>query len=177
MGDEALTDPACATAHGEAPAETGLRSLVAVFESPVAEYLLRFGVELGYRTVLVEPDPTRLGSLPRAHGDRVASTVDPSFVDEGTDVVFTDHDRPELGKVLHEVLGLPVRWIGVMGSVRHAPPHVEALRQLGADEAEIARVHRPIGLNIGSKTPAEIALATLAGLVADRNHRPGGFAW
>jgi xanthine/CO dehydrogenase XdhC/CoxF family maturation factor len=36
-------------------------------------------------------------------------------------------------------------------------------------------VHRPIGLNIGSRTPAEIAVATLAGLIADRNHRPGGF--
>jgi xanthine/CO dehydrogenase XdhC/CoxF family maturation factor len=36
-------------------------------------------------------------------------------------------------------------------------------------------VHRPIGLNIGSRTPAEIAVATLAGLIADRNGRPGGF--
>ena len=88
------------------------------------------------------------------------------------------HDRPELGKMLSEVLALPaVRWVGVMGSVRHAPPHVPALRELGVDEADIKRVHRPIGLNIGSKTPAEIALATLAGLIADRNHRPGGFTW
>jgi xanthine/CO dehydrogenase XdhC/CoxF family maturation factor len=36
-------------------------------------------------------------------------------------------------------------------------------------------VHRPIGLNIGSHTPPEIAVATLAGLIADRNGRPGGF--
>lgn len=172
-----MTDPACATAHGDLPADPGPRSLVAVFESPVAEYLLRFGIELGYRTVLVEPDPTRLGVRPKAHGDRVASTVDPSFADKGTDVVVTDHDRPELGKMLRDVLSLPVRWVGVMGSVRHAPPHLDALRELGVDEDDIARVHRPIGLNIGSKTPAEIALATLAGLIADRNHRPGGFAW
>jgi xanthine dehydrogenase accessory factor len=44
-------------------------------------------------------------------------------------------------------------------------------------EAEIARVHRPVGLNIGSRTPAEIAVATLAGLIADRNGRPGGFSF
>jgi xanthine/CO dehydrogenase XdhC/CoxF family maturation factor len=44
-------------------------------------------------------------------------------------------------------------------------------------DSEISRVHRPIGLNIGSHTPAEIALATLAGLIADRNGRPGGFAF
>jgi xanthine/CO dehydrogenase XdhC/CoxF family maturation factor len=36
-------------------------------------------------------------------------------------------------------------------------------------------VHRPIGLNIGSRTPAEIAVATLAGLLADRAGRAGGF--
>jgi xanthine/CO dehydrogenase XdhC/CoxF family maturation factor len=46
---------------------------------------------------------------------------------------------------------------------------------VGVRDEEIARVHRPIGLNIGSRTPAEIAVATLAGLIADRNHRPGGF--
>jgi xanthine/CO dehydrogenase XdhC/CoxF family maturation factor len=62
-----------------------------------------------------------------------------------------------------------------MGNPHHEGPHVEMLQRLGVDEAEIARVHRPIGLNIGSKTPAEIAVATLAGLVADRNDRPGGF--
>ncbi|WP_341770684.1 XdhC family protein [Actinomadura rubrisoli] len=50
-----------------------------------------------------------------------------------------------------------------------------ALTELGVPAADIARVHRPIGLNIGSRTPAEIAIATLAGLIADRNARPGGF--
>jgi xanthine dehydrogenase accessory factor len=38
-------------------------------------------------------------------------------------------------------------------------------------------VHRPVGLNIGSRAPAEIAIATLAGLIADRNGRHGGFAF
>jgi xanthine/CO dehydrogenase XdhC/CoxF family maturation factor len=90
-------------------------------------------------------------------------------------VVVTDHHRPELGLVLRDALGTKARWIGVMGNPRHAGPHVQALTELGVPPAEIARVHRPIGLNIGSRTPAEIALATLAGLLADRNARPGGF--
>jgi xanthine dehydrogenase accessory factor len=38
-------------------------------------------------------------------------------------------------------------------------------------------VHRPIGLNIGSKAPAEIAIATIAGLIAERNGAPGGFSF
>ncbi|MEV0587584.1 XdhC family protein [Nonomuraea sp. NPDC050310] len=93
----------------------------------------------------------------------------------GADVVLTDHHRPEIGPVLRDLLQSRARWIGIMGSPRHTAPHVAALTALGVPEADIARVHRPIGLNIGSRTPAEIALATLAGLIADRNHRPGGF--
>ena len=48
------------------------------------------------------------------------------------------------------------------------------LRTRGFSEDYIARVHRPIGLDIGSHTPAEIAISTVAGLLADRNGRPGG---
>ncbi|WP_212826151.1 XdhC family protein [Catellatospora sp. TT07R-123] len=171
------TDPACAAAHGDAPEPAGTRTLVAVFDSPVAAHLLHFARDLGYRTVLVEPD---LGLVADgAHGGpaRLASSVDPSFADHDADVVVTDHDRPELGALLYAALQTPARWIGVMGSPRHTAPHVAALRELGVDEAGLARVHRPIGLNIGSRTPAEIAVATLAGLIADRNRRPGGFSF
>jgi xanthine dehydrogenase accessory factor len=52
-------DPACAVAHGEMPASTGFRTLVAVFASPVAEFLLRYGADLGYRGVLLEPATER----------------------------------------------------------------------------------------------------------------------
>jgi xanthine/CO dehydrogenase XdhC/CoxF family maturation factor len=62
-----------------------------------------------------------------------------------------------------------------MGSARHVGEHIAALQALGVPDDEIARVHRPIGLNIGSRTPPEIAIATLAGLLADRSGKPGGF--
>ncbi|WP_027341195.1 XdhC family protein [Hamadaea tsunoensis] len=147
---------------------------MAVFASPVAGYLLHFGADLGYRVILVEPSPDRVGDL---EAYTVVSTVDPSFADPDADVVVTDHDRPELGEMLRAALATPARWIGVMGSTRHAAQHVPALRELGATDAEIARVHRPIGLNIGSKAPAEIAVSTLAGLIASRNNRAGGFSF
>jgi xanthine/CO dehydrogenase XdhC/CoxF family maturation factor len=169
------TDPACAMAHGDLPPEVGGRTLVAVFASPVARYLLHFAGDLGFRTALVEPDPGRRADAGAA--DHRAATLDPSFVDGTADVVVTDHDRAELGATLRDALALPARWIGVIGSVRHTAPHLTALRELGVGDSDIARVHRPVGLNIGSHTPAEIALATLAGLVADRNGRPGGFTW
>jgi len=171
-------DEACEVAHGHRPApENAPRTLITVFESPVAEFLMRFGLDLGYRTVLVEPDPVKLAGTPRAHGDAVVTSLDAATPDGNADVVVTDHDRAELGPVLRDALERPSRWIGVMGSPRHTGPHVKALRDLGVPDAEIERVHRPIGLNIGSRTPAEIAIATLAGLLADRNGRPGGFTW
>ena len=151
------------------------RVLVAVFASPVSEVLLRWGAELGFRTVLVEPDPSRT-----APGADVVAGGFAELEDElsgGTaDVVVTDHHREELGELLRDALARPARWIGLMGNPRHEGPHVAALTALGVPPEEIARVHRPIGLDIGSRAPAEIAVSTLAGLLADRNGRAGGFA-
>ena len=151
------------------------RRLVAVFSSPVAEALLRFGIELGFQSVLVEPDPTKLLGPPKPHGDTFVADLAAAGVDEHTDVVLTDHHRGEIGPLLKEALAGTPRWVGIVGNPRHEGPHVAALRELGVGDEDIARVHRPIGLNIGSRTPAEIAVAILAGLVADRNGRPGGF--
>ncbi|MGY1680511.1 XdhC family protein [Geodermatophilus sp. SYSU D01176] len=159
-----MTDPTCGVAHGSpAPEATG-RVLVAVFASPVAEVLTRWAPELGFRTVLLDPDPAR--------GAEVTGFADLDDLADA-DVVVTDHHRPELGEVLRDALARPVRWVGVMGNPRHEGPHVAALAALGVPPEEVARVHRPIGLDIGSRTPAEIALSTLAGLLADRNGRSG----
>ena len=143
------------------------RVLVAVFDSPVAEVLLRWAPELGWRTVLLDPDPGRGADVTGFDG------VPGDLSD--ADVVVTDHHRDELGEVLRDALATPARWVGVMGNPRHEGPHVAALAALGVPPQEVARVHRPIGLDIGSRAPGEIAVATLAGLLADRNGRPGGF--
>jgi xanthine dehydrogenase accessory factor len=171
---------ACAVAHGAvAPAavtgsrEAGERTLVAVSASPVAGFLLRYGADLGFRGILVEPDAARAAGA-AALGFPLTS-VPPDDLDDATDVVVTDHHRPELGTVLRDALATKARWIGVMGNPHHAGPHVQMLTDLGVPADEIARVHRPIGLNIGSRTPPEIAISTLAGLLADRNGRSGGF--
>ncbi|PXY19699.1 XdhC family protein [Prauserella muralis] len=159
-------DPACEVAHGTAEPQVTERTLVAVFASPVARYLLAYGRDLGYDTVLVEPDRDQApdGAVPAV-----------PELDGTADVVVTDHHRPELGELLRDALAHPARWIGVLGNPRHEGPHVAALTALGVAPDDIARVHRPVGLNIGSRTPPEIAVATLAGLLADRNGRPGGF--
>lgn len=166
-------DPACAVAHGAADHGAGERTLVAVFASPVAGYLLRYGADLGYHGILLEPDEARAAAA-SVLGFGVVREM-PEGLDDQCDVVVTDHHRSELGPVLRDALATKARWIGLMGNPRHAGPHAEALTALGVSPGDIARVHRPIGLNIGSRTPPEIAVATLAGLLADRNGRSGGF--
>src|SRR4051794_764230 len=100
---------ACALAHGAvAPSPDG-RAVVAVFDSPVATHLLHFAATLGFQVALTE------------------DCTDVSITDN-TDIVVTDHDRPELGEVLRAALATDARWIGVMGSPRHTAPHIEALR-------------------------------------------------
>jgi xanthine dehydrogenase accessory factor len=169
----AAEDPACDVAHGTAQAPAVERVLVAVFATPVADFLLRYGKDAGYRTVLVEPDAELAGRVGQA--DLVVAGVDGHGA--AADVVVTDHHRPELGVMLRDALAGDARWVGIMGNPRHQAPHIAALTELGVPAEEIGRVHRPIGINIGSRTPPEIAIATLAGLIADRNGRPGGFAF
>ena len=161
------SDLACAMAHGEVDAPTGERRLVAVFASPVALQLVHLAEHVGFTCVVLDPER----DLPDAPSVR---TTAEASIDDRTDVVVTDHDRPELGEVLAAVLGTPARWIGVMGSPRHTAPHVAALQERGLPDEQISRVHRPIGLDIGSRSPAEIALSTVAGLLADRHGRSGG---
>lgn len=168
-----VEDPACALAHEDHPS-TDLGTLAAVFASPVAFWLLHFARHTGFRTVLIDPAPFEDERI-RTQVDAVYTSFDTATLDDTADVVATDHHRTELGELLRDALRTPARWVGVMGSPRHTAPHLELLRELGVAEDDVARVHRPIGLNIGSKTPPEIAVATLAGLIADRRDRPGGF--
>ena len=167
-----VEDPSCAVAHGAVAKPAAEKTLVAVFASPVARYLLQYGQDLGFRPVLVEPDADRRADFPFRDAEFVKSVPE---LDGSADLVATDHHRPELGVLLRDALKTGARWIGVLGNPRHPGPHIDMLRELGVDDAEVARVHRPVGLNIGSRIPPEIAIATLAGLLADRNNRPGGF--
>jgi xanthine dehydrogenase accessory factor len=170
-------DSACAVAHNPvAPATSSVpaeRTLVAVFASPVAGYLLRYAADMGFRGLLLEPDEARAAGA-AALGFPLLTGI-PDDLDGSADVVLTDHHRSELGVILRDALATKARWVGIMGNPHHVGPHVAMLTELGVAPEEIARVHRPIGLNIGSRIPPEIAVSTLAGLLADRNGRPGGF--
>ena len=148
--------------------------LVLVFASPLAQELGVLADRLSWPITLVDPDPAVLDADPVPYA-RCVLTVEQARLDPTCDVVVCDHHRPELGDVLAAVLAAPTRWVGVVGNPRHTGPHVAALRERGVAPADLARVHRPIGLDIGSRSPAEIAVSTVAGLLADHSDRDGGF--
>ena len=69
----------------------------------------------------------------------------------------------------------PARFVGVMGSRRHVGPYVEELRSRGFGDEDLARIRSPLGLDLGGRSPAEIALSIAAGLVADEHDRAAGW--
>jgi xanthine dehydrogenase accessory factor len=168
-------DAGCAVAHGDAsqPSHDD-RELVVVYATALGSYLAHWGRELGFRVTLLEPDTARVTRAHRAGVDAVFHDPASTPLGPDTDVVVTDHHRDDLGPVLAPLVTATPRWVGIIGSPRHEGPHVAALAALGLDHDVIATVRRPIGVDIGSKAPAEIALSILAGLVADRNGRTGG---
>ena len=149
-------------------------TLVVFGATPVANALMRWAPDLGFRTVLVETRPerlkdaswpaavTRLADLPEALGSEVYA-------------VHTDHDAEDLVAALETLLPLEPRFIGLVGSRRHTGHHLEALRAKGVAAEVIARIQSPVGLDLGAVTPSEIALSILAGLVAVRRRGSGGW--
>ena len=90
-------------------------------------------------------------------------------LDPHTAVVAVTHDPKLDDLALLEALKSPAFYIGALGSRGNTVKRKERLALFDLSPAEIERLHGPIGLDIGSKTPAEIAVAILAEVIAVRN--------
>jgi xanthine dehydrogenase accessory factor len=78
------------------------------------------------------------------------------------------HDHALDHRVVKQLLGRPLRFLGMVGSRSKMRTFADALRAAGHGEEEIARLHTPLGLSIGATTPEEIAVSVLAQLIAVR---------
>jgi molybdopterin adenylyltransferase len=146
--------------------------LVVLGATPVALWLLRWAVDLGYDTALVEPRTDRITAEHKDAAGSVAASAEELSLDGEIDAVHTDHDAPGLVEQVGALLRAGARFTGVMGSRRHAGPQLEALREMAVD---VDPVRTPVGLDIGARSPQEIALSILAGLVAARTGASGGW--
>jgi xanthine dehydrogenase accessory factor len=86
-----------------------------------------------------------------------------------TALVLLAHDFKYDIPVLEVALKSRVGYIGVLGSRRRAAVIRDALTGIGATESDLTRIHIPVGLRIGARTPSEIALSVLAELVSIRS--------
>ncbi|MBT7645581.1 MAG: XdhC family protein, partial [Rhodospirillaceae bacterium] len=86
--------------------------------------------------------------------------------DHRTAVVTLTHDPKIDDPALHFALSSPVFYIGSLGSKRTHAKRIERLKEDGFDDDTIARIKGPVGLDIGAKTAAEIALSVMAEVVA-----------
>jgi xanthine dehydrogenase accessory factor len=86
-------------------------------------------------------------------------------VDERTAVCVLTHDHKFDVPALKVALRTPAGYIGAMGSRRTNEERAERLRAEGVTEEELARIHAPIGLKIGSRSPEEVAVAIAAQIV------------
>jgi len=89
-------------------------------------------------------------------------------------VVILSHDPKFDLPTLRIALRSRAAYIGLLGSRTTQAKRKAALREEGFSEAELARIHGPVGLDLGGREPAEVALAILAEIVAVRHGRRGG---
>ncbi len=89
-------------------------------------------------------------------------------VDERTVICVLTHDPKFDVPLLQVALRTPAGYIGAMGSRRTHDERLKLLREAGVTEAELARVHSPIGLDLGARTAEETAVAIVAEIVAGR---------
>jgi xanthine dehydrogenase accessory factor len=91
--------------------------------------------------------------------------------DARTAVVTLAHDPAIDDAALAAALRSPAFYIGALGSSRTHARRVERLTAMGLG-GQLARIHAPVGLPLGGRTPAEIAVATLAQVVQQRRRTP-----
>ena len=124
----------------------------------------RLGLPCGGRLELLVEELTEIGAI-----EAILLKIQNGELLARAAIVALAHDPRQDDLGLSAALETQAFYIGALGSTRSAQARRERLRSLGFSEQQIARVHGPAGLPIGSKHPAEIAVSILAEITAIRN--------
>lgn len=133
--------------------------------------LVEFAGRLGYETIVVDPRRAFATEERFAHADRLvrewpAEAMAEIGLHEATAVATLSHDMKLDLPALELALASPAFYVGALGSKRTHAKRAAALAERGVAGEAIARIHAPIGLDLGGRQPAEIALAVVAEIVA-----------
>jgi xanthine dehydrogenase accessory factor len=92
-------------------------------------------------------------------------------IDERTAICVLTHDHKFDVPLLRAALGTPAGYIGALGGKKTREDRAEQLRAEGVTDEQLARIHAPIGLDIGARTPEEVGVAVAAEIVSLRRAR------
>jgi len=142
----------------------------------IAQPLLAMARISGFAPVLIDPRQA-FGSAARFPGEIILDDWPDAALhslapDAQTAIVVLTHDAKLDEPALVAALASKAFYIGCLGSTRTQADRRARLRALGLTEADLARIHGPVGLDIGAETPGEIAVAILADIIRQRRARP-----
>ncbi|MBZ3905409.1 XdhC family protein [Streptomyces griseiscabiei] len=143
-----------------------------------AAALSQAGHFLGYRVTVCDARPVFATPTRFPYADEVVVDWPHRYlaateVDARTAICVLTHDAKFDIPLLHLALGLPVAYVGAMGSRRTHAHRLDALREIGVTDDRLARLRSPIGLDLGSHTPEETAISITAEIIAHANDRTG----
>ena len=132
----------------------------------IAQKLAPMAQLAGYRVLLVDPRPAFASAarFPEVEiiGDWPQQALARLALDRRSAVVTLSHDAKIDEPALQAGLASEAFYIGALGSRKNHARRLERLAASGFDAAALARIHGPIGLALGGRSPAEIAIAILA---------------
>jgi len=153
--------------------------LVVIGAGHAGQALAALATLVGFHVVVCDPRPA-LAAADRFHGSVETivgwphEVLDELGLDLRTSVVILSHDSRVEDPLLPLLLDSPVPYIGAMGSRRTHAARLERLRAAGCAEDDLARIHGPVGLDIGAETPEEMAVAILAEIILVRSRSGSG---
>jgi xanthine dehydrogenase accessory factor len=141
----------------------------------IAQPLMAMAREAGYDATLIDPRDA-FASDARFPGERIVrewpdAALEAHGLDTRTAVVTLTHDPKLDDPAIMAALRSDIFYLGCLGSTRTHAKRVTRLTEAGFTAAEIARIHAPVGLDIGARSPAEIAISILAE-ITERLRRP-----
>jgi xanthine dehydrogenase accessory factor len=151
--------------------------LVIVGAGHIAIPLTTFGKTLGYRVIVIDARAAFATRERFPHADEVICEWPDEVLGKqiplhvATAAAVLTHDPKFDEPTLRVLLNSDVGYIGAIGSRKTSQERNERLRQQGITDEQIARIHAPIGLNIGAVSPEEMALAIMAEIIAARHGR------
>jgi xanthine dehydrogenase accessory factor len=139
----------------------------------LSRYLCHIAAGLDYQVTVCDPreEYTDEWDVP---GTKIVRTMPDDTVlemklDERCAVIALTHDPKLDDLALMEALKTPAFYVGALGSRRNNAARRERLKEFDLNDTELARLHGPVGIYIGSRTPPEIAVSILAEVTAAKN--------